>query len=405
MTKFQRKAIAFFMAVIIASGVGVNASAQGNKSASHAADASLGTYLNELLPRRLREKSADIPAEVCGYVERTLPYYLSANGLYGSYDFFEPIRIRNWDDDGEVFEKYLVIVSKDGTISGFVTVTHSENRLVSGFRPGNSAEMSDALFSGAAVQIGYKNGFLLLFDGERFTVIEGPDLADTDFLKNFSVEGGLSKSVETVGTVCSEKRLNTKILEASDIKTVSNDRGAHALLCWAASIACMGMQNSPDKVYTAKSLYGMCCVFGMVSRLGGKEICTNTSRLHSDEPHGCEQWERFAFFLVGLPVEMSGSLTARQVSDLLGQNKPIMIAARKTQSVKSAGHTVVLYRYEEISDSCGLYTFMDPGMGSSNCTAVTVLIERSVMENGDNFILPSTTGTYVNWYQSFYSAE
>ncbi|MDE7234591.1 MAG: hypothetical protein K2N29_05960, partial [Ruminiclostridium sp.] len=399
------KTAAFFMAAVIAWSSGISASARGSETAADAADL-LGTYLNETLPRKLNGKSVDIPAEVCDYVGRTLPYYLSANGLYGSYDFFEPIRIRNWDDDGEVFEKYLIAVSKDGTVSGFMTATYSENRLTAGFRSVSAAEMSEVLFSGAAVQIGYKNGFLLLFDGERFTVIEGPDSADTDFLKNFSVDEEMSESLETVGTVHSAKRTNTKVFEALDIKTVQNDRGAsRALLCWAACIACMGMQNSLETVYTAKSLYEMCDVFGALIRLGGKEICTNTSRLHSDEPHGCEQWERFAFFLVGINAETSGSLTARQVSDLLGRNKPIMIAARKTESPKSTGHTVVLYRYEEISDSCGLYTFMDPGMGSSNCAAVTVLIERSVMEEGDNFILPSTTGTYINWYQSFYAAD
>lgn len=405
MKEFQRKTAAFLMAAIIASVSGVSASAQGNGAAANAADISLGVYLNETLPRKLSEKNVDIPAEVCDYVRRTLPYYLSANGLYGNYDFFEPIRIRNWDDDGEIFEKYLIAVSKDGIVSGFITATCSENRLIAGFRSVSVAEMSETLFSEAAVQIGYKNGFLLLFDGECFMVIEGPDSADMDFLKNFSVDGELSELVETVGTVRSVKRTNAKAFEASDIKTVHNDSGAsHTLLCWAACIACMGMQSSPGNVYTAKSLYKMCSVFSVLCRFAGKEICTSESRLHSDDPHGCEQWERFAFLLVGISAETSGSLTARQVSDLLGENKPIMIAARKTESAKSTGHTVVLYRYEEIGDSCGLYTFMDPGMGSSNCAAVTVLIERSVMEDGDNFILPSTTGTYINWYQSFYSA-
>lgn len=405
MKKFQRKAAAFLMAAVIASGSVASASAWKNEAAAYAADP-LGDYLNETLPRKLSEKSADIPAEICGYVGRALPYYLSANGLYGSYDFFEPIRIRNWDDDGEVFEKYLVAVSKDDTVSGFITATYSGNRLTAGFRSVNTAEISEALFSGAAVQIGYKNGFLLLFDGERFTVIEGPDSANTDFLKKFSVDGELSESVERVGTVYSAKRTNAKVFEATDIKTVYNDSGAsRTLLCWAACIACMGMQNSPGRVYTAKGLYELCGAFGTLIRFGGKEICTSTSRLHSDEPHGCEQWKRFAFFLVGITAEMDGSLTSRQVFDLLGQNKPIMISAHKTESAKSAGHTVVLYRYEEINDSCGLYTFMDPGMGSSNCAAVTVLIEHSVMEDGDNFILPSTTGTYINWYQSFYSSD
>lgn len=406
MKKFQRKTAALLMAAVIASGSGVSTSARENGTAANAADNSLGVYLNETLPRKLSEENVNISAEICDYVRRTLPYYLSANGLYGNYVFFEPIRIHNWDDDGEVFEKYLIAVSKDGTVSGFITATYSENRLTAGFRSVNTAEMSEALFSRAAVQIGYKNGFLLLFDGERFTVIEGPDSADMDFLKDFSVDRELSESAETVGKVHSAKRTNAKVFEATDVKTVHNDSGtSHTLLCWAACIACMGMQNSPGRVYTAKGLYGLCDAFGTLLRFGGKEICTSTSRLHSDEPHGCEQWERFAFFLVGISAEMDGSLTSRQVSDLLGQNKPIMIAVHKTESAKSTGHTVVLYRYEEISDSCGLYTFMDPGMGSSNCAAVTVLIERSVMEDGDRFILPSTTGTYINWYQSFYSAD
>lgn len=402
MKQFQRKTAAFLMAAVIACGSSVSASARGKKAEADP----LGTYLNETLPRRLSRKSVDIPAEVSDYVKRTLPYYLSANGLYGSYDFFEPIRIRNWDSDGETFEKYLIAVSKDGTVSGFMTAIYSENRLAAGFRSVSAAELSETLFSGAAVQIGYKNGFLLLFDGECFTVIEGPDSGNTDFLENFSVDAELSEPVETIGTVQSAKRKNAKVFEASDIKTVQNDRGAsRALLCWAACIACMGMQNSPQMVYTAKGLYEMCDIFGTLIRLSGKKICTSPSPLHLSEPHGCEQWQRFAFFLVGISAEMSGSLTARQVSDLLGQNKPIMIASRMTESPQSTGHTVVLYRYEEISDSCGLYTFMDPGVGSSSCASVTVLIERSVMEDGDRLILPSTTGTYRNWYQSFYSVD
>lgn len=405
--KLRRKIVSVFIsAIVVLSFAEENISAWGNETSGHASNAPLGAYLNEILPQRLSNKSAMISEEIFLYTGQALPYYLSANELYGNYDFFEPIRIQNWDNDGEVFEKYLIAVAKGRKVLGIIMVTHSENRLISGFRSISATEMSEAFFSDAEVQIGYKNGFLLLFDGESFMVIEGPDSTDIDFLRNMSVDEEWSETVEIAGTVLSTERTNTRVWEVSGMNLVHNDTGvSHELLCWASCIACMGMQNKPDMIYSAKSVYEMCRIFNLLKRFRGEQVCTNTSFLQSEEPHGCVQWERLAFSLVGIPAETDHSLNARQIADLLSRNKPIMIAAHKTRNAKSTGHTVVLYRYEEINDSCGLYTFMDPGMGLSNCEFVTTLIDRSVMENGENFILPSTTGTYISWYQSFYSAN
>lgn len=398
-----RRGITAVIAAVIA-GAAAFGMSTGVFAARANAAGSLGVYLNEVLPQRLNAGNADISAVIYEYVRRTLPYCLSANGLYGAYDFFAPIRLQNWDDDGEVFEKYWVVVSRNGTMTGYLMVSHVEDRLISGFCPKTIPEIGEALSSGAEIQLGYRDGCLLLSDAEDFTVIEGPDAAELPSIGQITVDREASEVIEQIGTVTSEQRGNRKEWSVSDIRAVSNAKSERQrLLCWASCVACMGTQNRPQADHSARSVYLLCTAWELYANVAQKPICDCERSFN--EPHGCDLWTQRALALVGVPAKKDKALTAERVSALLAENKPIMIGVYKTRSTRSVGHTVVLCRYEEIDESSGLYVFMDPGMGASNSGLITTVIDRSVMDDGENLILPSVTGTYAYWHRSFYLSD
>lgn len=399
MSRLRYRIAAFIITVITAFGMSAGVfAARGNTGDS------LGVYLNEILPKRLNEKNTDTIAEIEEYIRRTLPYCLSANELYGAYDFFAPIRLQNWDDDGEEFEKYWIVVSQNGAMTGYVMVSRMEDRLISGFCVKTIPEIGEALSAGEEIQLGYRDGCLLLADEESFTAIEYPDAADFSFTEQMIFDREAAEMIEKIGTVCSERGGIRKEWSASGIRTVSNAKSERQrLLCWAACAACMGMQNRPQADYSAQSVYGLCWVWEVYARFTQNSVCTCKRKF--GEPHGCNSWIQRSLALVGIPAVKETALTAERVCALLAENKPIMTVVYKTKSTQSVGHTVVLYRYIEIDESSGLYVFMDPGMGSSNSGSVTAVIDRSVMEDGESLILPSVTGTYTYWYGSFYWDE
>lgn len=399
MSRFRYRIAAFAAATAAAFSMSA-----GVFAARGSTEDSLGVYLNEILPKRLNEKNTDTIAMIEEYICRTLPYCLSANELYGTYDFFTPIRLQNWDNDGEEFEKYWVTVSRNDTMTGYVMVSRMEDRLVSGFCAKTIPEIGEALSAGEEIQLGYRNGCLLLANEEGFTAVEYPNAADLSFAEQITFDREAAEAVEKIGTVYSQRGGSRKERSVSGIRTVSNARSARRkLLCWAACVACMGMQNRPQTDHSAGSVYTLCAAWEIYARFTRNPVCD--CKRNFGEPHGCDPWILRSLALVGVSAKKDGALTSERICALLAENKPIMTVFYKTESTQSVGHTAVLYRYIEIDESSGLYVFMDPGMGSSNSGSVTAVIDCAVMENGENLILPSVTGTYVNWYRSFYWNE
>ncbi|MCM1334668.1 MAG: hypothetical protein NC084_08980 [Bacteroides sp.] len=346
----------------------VSAAIAMNGTLCATAEGSLGVYLNETLPRELSDENSDMTETLLEYVDRTLPYCLAANELYGSYDFFAPIRLQDWDGDGDLTDKYWIVVSRDNKTVGYLMITRVEDRLVSGFCPQNIPPIDKALSDRAEIRLGYRDGCLILSDGEHFTVLEGIDGIEPTLPDAATVEREDATVLEEGGTAFSERLVIREDHSVSTIRAVPNEKSDHRhLLCWAACVASMGGQIHPETEYSARGVYLLCSAWRLYAAFLREPICSCKLGSEWDEPHGCDPWIKYSLSLVG--------------------------------------HTVVLYRFVKIDDSSGLYLFMDPGMGESNCGSVTAVIDRATMKDGNDLILPSVTGTYMNWYGSFYAVE
>lgn len=392
-------------AMILAGIMTVNMSAAAFAESESEND-SLGDYLNETLPQILSEENVNILDTIREYASQTIPYYLPTFELYGEYDISEPIRIHNWDG-GEDTEKYLVIVSKNNVMVGSLTAEYieGEDRVISAFQAESIPEINAALASGAEIQLGYSNDCFLVYSQNNMSVVDNPYFVEESFVDELTVDPALSEAMCTAETAAAAMQTRTMGWSVSGVKTVANDKNDNdVLLCWAACVASMGMQNDRTATYTTRGIYDLC-----VEQSKGTTVCTSQNPTHkpTNVPHGCSAWELYALDLVGIPAVYTIALTANQVANLLGQGKPIMVGVHPTSNTKvDFGHSLVLYHYTEIDSSSGQYIFMDPGDGTSNCGITSVMIDASVMSNGAGMVLVSRTGaTYHYWKESFYASN
>lgn len=158
---------------------------------------------------------------------------------------------------------------------------------------------------------------------------------------------------------------------------IDPDRGKG--LCWAASISSIGAYtNNDDSPLKAIQLYN-----------------NLKSENPNDLPSGNDVWESRAFeFYSIIPKKVTGGLTYSQVTNLIGQYKPIYVAAKNSDGSKN--HGMVLCGYH-ISGDYVFYDIMDPN--ENNYVSSAGFLTTSTAKQ---FVYAAGQTTYSIWKYAMY---
>ena len=148
-----------------------------------------GTYLNELLPAKVKSYkngtySGTLEDIVREYVTRTLPYFLMVNNMDSVYDVSDAFRLHNFD--GEDNDIFIIIVSESDTMVASLLVGENRDTLTGTFRPENFSEIDSAIANNETVVFGYSNDCFIMYGNKGFQVVENPDLVSEDFITSLS---------------------------------------------------------------------------------------------------------------------------------------------------------------------------------------------------------------------------
>lgn len=336
-------------------------------------------------------------SQIRAHVNEEIPQHLAGLNYYGSYTMSDIIPIHNWD--GTDLQKYLVVVSDNGKMIGSLTVEYINGKIISLYREENIPELNAVIANNVPFQLGYSNDCFMISTNAGISVIDNPEFVDTGFISQLSVSSELNENAAYSKSVMAANRARVTTYQVSPaVKNVSNDKnpdvtyadGRPRGLCWAACVASVGMQYTSQTGYTAMSIYNLC-------------NNSTASDRPLDYPKGNLSWYLFSLkSIFEITAMQTNALSSNQVQNLLLANRPIIV--RLKNSTNSAlGHAMVLFMYNNLSNTSGQYVFMDPGSSSKGAGRVSVMVNANIMNNGANIVICSRNeNTYDIWQNSIY---
>ncbi len=323
-----------------------------------------------------------------------LPYYLSNRQYYGTYDISDIIPLHNWDGEDE--NKYLVVISKNNTMIGTLTVEYTGDNIISAFREEYIAELNSVVENGTPFQLGYSNGCFMIYSNNSFMVVENPDGVDTAFVNNLSADSTLMVVDILEENIASAVMPRFSVYETDPGCTlVTNYNHPHLStstankgLCWAACVASMAMQAGKATNLSAIAVYYNCY------------NSTRDDKPTDTYPIGTNAWIKFAFKLYGMTVSSkSSALSTSEVINKINSNKPIICKLYG----ETDNHAIVLWHCTDVNANAAQYVFMDPGSPSKGSDMISVVIDSALRADGTDLEITSKNGkNYSGWFGSLY---